>query len=116
MRNGINKVTLMGHVGEMPKVTMSGDSVSSAQFSLATNESYNDKEGKAVQKTEWHRIVCFNKKAETVSKYVKKGDQLYVEGKIRANNWEDKEGVKHHNVDIMCDNFLFLSSRNSKNE
>ena len=114
MRNGINKVTLVGNVGDAPKVNANGEAVNYAQFSLATNETYTDKEGKAVKRTEWHRIVAYNKPAEIIKAYVKKGDPLYVEGKLRTNNWEDKEGVKHATAEIVCDNFLMLSSKSDK--
>jgi len=115
MKNGINKVTLVGNVGDAPKVNSNGEAVNFAQFSLATNESYTDKDGKAIKRTEWHRVVAFNKSAEIIKTYVKKGDPLYVEGKLRTNNWEDKEGVKHASTEIVCDNFLMLSTKGDPN-
>jgi single-strand DNA-binding protein len=114
MKNGINKVTLVGHVGEAPKFSQLENKQSVANFSLATNEEYTDKEGKEVKKTEWHRIKAWNKKAELVKNYVKKGDPLYVEGKIQTSSYEDKEGVKHYSTEILCDNLMFLSTRNEK--
>ncbi len=111
MKNGINKVTLVGHVGEDPRIKQYKEDGEVAQFSLATDETYTDKDGKSTQKTEWHRIVIWNKQAQVVKKYVKKGDPLYIEGKIRTNSWEDKEGNKRYSTEIHCDNFLFLSSR-----
>jgi single-strand DNA-binding protein len=100
----------------MPKANKAGENAMVANFSLATNETYNDKEGKAVEKTEWHRIVAWNKTAEIIKNHVKKGDHLYLEGKIKTNSWEDKEGVKRQSTEIHCDNFMFLSSKNSKRE
>jgi single-strand DNA-binding protein len=108
---GLNKVTLVGNVGEDPRMNQTKENMSVANFSLATNENYTDKDGKPVEKTEWHHIVVWNKQAEVVQKYVKKGDPLFVEGRIRTSSWEDKEGNKRFSTEIFCDNFLFLSSR-----
>jgi single-strand DNA-binding protein len=112
MKRGINKVTLVGHVGEDPKVNQINDDVKVARFSLATNEYYVDKEGNEVQKTQWHTIVVWNKVAGIIEEYVKKGDPLYVEGKIQNSTWEDNEGKKRFTTEINCDNFLFLSPQN----
>ena len=112
MKRGINKVKLVGHVGEDPKVNQINDETKVARFPLATNEFYVDKEGNEVQKTQWHRIVVWNKSAEIVKQHVKKGDALYIEGKIATNSWDDKEGNKHFSTEVICDNFLFLSPRN----
>jgi len=109
MKRGINKVTLVGHVGEDPKVNQINDDVKVARFPLATNEFYVDKEGNEVQKTQWHTIVVWNKVAGIIEEYVKKGDPLYVEGKIQNSTWEDSEGKKRFTTEINCDNFLFLS-------
>jgi len=111
MKKGINKVTLVGNVGDDPRVNQLDDNKFVANFPLATNEKYTDREGKAVEKTEWHKVVVWNKQAEVVKNYVKKGDPLYVEGKIRTNAWEDKEGNKRYSTEIICDNFLFLSTK-----
>ncbi len=111
MKNGINKVTLVGRVGEDPKVNQYKEDGEVAHFTFATDDNYTDKDGKAIKKTEWHRIVVWNKQAEVVKKYVKKGDPLYIEGKIRTNAWEDKEGNKRYSTEIHCENFLFLSSK-----
>jgi single-strand DNA-binding protein len=82
MKRGINKVTLVGHVGEDPKVNQINDDVKVARFSLATNEYYVDKEGNEFQKTQWRTIVVWNKVAGIIEEYVKKGDPLYVDTKI----------------------------------
>ncbi|MBN1131501.1 MAG: single-stranded DNA-binding protein [Bacteroidales bacterium] len=112
MKYGINKVTLVGNVGETPRVSEKGGEAFVANFPLATNEYYRDKDGEEVQKTQWHRIVVWNKSAEIVKQHVKKGDALYIEGKITTNSWDDKEGNKHFSTEIVCENFLFLSPRN----
>jgi len=114
MKNGINKVTLIGNVGEAPKFNQLENKQMVAHFSLATNDDYTDKEGKEVKKTEWHKITVWNKRAEIVKNHDKKGDPLYVEGKIQTTSWEDKEGVKRYSTEIICDNLMFLSSRDDK--
>ncbi len=114
MKNGINKVTLVGNVGEIPRFNQLENKQAVAHFSLATNEEYTDKEGKEVKKTEWHKVTVFNKRAELVKNFVKKGDPIYVEGKIQTSSYEDKDGVKRFSTEIICDNFMFLSSRNDK--
>lgn len=113
MKNGLNKVTLIGNVGDAPRVNETKDHLKVANFPLATNEGYKDKNGKEVERTEWHKVVVWNKQAEIVNEYVKKGDPLYVEGKIRTTTWDDKDGNKRYSTEIICENFLFLSSRNS---
>ncbi len=111
MKNGINRVTLMGNVGEDPKVNQFKENGLVANFSLATNEYYSDKSGKETQKTVWHRIVVWHKQAEAIQKYLKKGDPIYIEGKIQNNAWDDKDGVKHYSSEVYCDNFVFLAPK-----
>lgn len=113
MKNGINKVTLVGRVGEDPKMNGSSDNFKVVHFTLATNETFKDKEGKEVVKTEWHKITAWNRQAEILKEYVKKGDPLYIEGKLRTNSWDDKDGNKRYTTEINCDSFLFLSSKSS---
>ena len=112
MKYGVNRVTLVGNVGEVPRVSERDGEAFVANFPLATNEVWRDKEGEEVRRTEWHRIVVWNRAADIVKQHVKKGDALYVEGKISTNSWDDKEGNKHYSTEIVCDNFLFLSPRN----
>jgi single-strand DNA-binding protein len=111
MKRGINKVTLMGNVGDDPKVNQINDTMKVARFPLATNEVYFDKEGNEVQKTEWHQVVFWNKAADIVEAYVRKGIPLYVEGKIQSSAWEDKEGVKRYSWEINGDNFVFIDGK-----
>jgi single-strand DNA-binding protein len=114
MKMGINKVTLVGHVGDDPKMRETKDKLNVANFRVATNEVFRDREGKEIQKTEWHTVVAWDKKAELIKEYVKKGDPLYVEGRLRTSTWEDKEGVKRYSTEVFCDNFIFLAP--AKNE
>ncbi|MDF1570976.1 MAG: single-stranded DNA-binding protein [Bacteroidales bacterium] len=111
MKYGINKATLVGNVGEVPKISEKNGEVILATFPFATSETYRDKEGEEVTSTQWHRVKVWNKKASVIKEFVKKGDSLYIEGKIVNNNWDDKEGNKHYNTEIECDNFLFLRSK-----
>ena len=111
--SGVNKVILIGNLGADPEVrhTQSGSQV--ANFRIATSEVFNDRDGNRQERTEWHRIVVWNKAADIVKQHVKKGDALYVEGKISTNSWDDKEGNKHYSTEVICDNFLFLSPKSS---
>jgi len=111
MKRGINKVTLMGNVGDDPRVNQINDTVKVARFPLATNEVYFDKEGNEVQKTEWHQVVFWNKAADIVEAYVRKGIPLYVEGKIHSSTWEDKDGVKRYSWEVNGDNFVFIDGK-----
>lgn len=114
MKHGINKVTLVGNVGDAPKVTEKNGEVMLTTFPFATSETYKDKSGQEVTNTQWHRIKVWNKKASIVNQYVQKGDSLYLEGKILNNNWEDKEGNRHYNTEIECENFLFLRTKKAE--
>jgi single-strand DNA-binding protein len=114
MKNGINKVTLVGHVGEDPKMNDNNENFKVVRFNLATSDFYKDKDGKEIKKTEWHKIIVWNKQAEIIKEYVKKGDPLYIEGKIQTNSWDDKDGNKRYSTEINCESFLFLSSKASE--
>jgi single-strand DNA-binding protein len=110
--SSINKVILVGYVGNDPDVRTAGSS-QVATFSLATNEKWKDKEGHDQEKTEWHRVVVWGKMADVVGKYVKKGKQVYVEGKNQTRNWEDKDGVKRYTTEIVASTVQFLGSAES---
>ena len=87
----VNKVILVGHVGRDPEVRLLEGQRTVARFSLATNEVYRDKNGNRIEQTEWHQIEVWDDLARIAEKYVRKGTQLYLEGKIRTNSWKDKE-------------------------
>lgn len=103
----VNKVTLLGHLGNKPDVKTVGDT-QVATFSLATNEEWKDKQGVKQSRVEWHRIVAWGKKAEICGKYLDKGKQVYIEGKLATRDWEDKEGVKRYTTEIIADNVQFV--------
>ncbi|MEZ5069757.1 MAG: single-stranded DNA-binding protein [Bacteroidales bacterium] len=113
MKYGVNRVTLVGNVGDEPRVTERDGEAFVANFPLATNSCFRNREGEEITRTEWHKVVVWNKPADLVRQFVKKGDALYVEGRISTNSWDDKEGNKHYSTEIVCDSFLFLSPRNS---
>lgn len=110
MANGLNKVMLIGHVGKDPELKYMPSGGAVANFNIATNESYKDKTGKLVEKTEWHKVVVYARTAEVVAEYVKKGAQVFVEGKLQTRSW-DKDGVKHYMTEIVAFNVQFLGSK-----
>ena len=114
----LNKVQLIGHVGSMEIKSFDGQNGprKCATFSLATTERYKDRSGNIVNNTEWHNIVSWNH-AELCEKYVQKGTQLYVEGKLRTRSWEDKSGNKRYVTEIMADSLQLLGKKeNSQGE
>jgi len=111
MARGLNKAMLIGHLGTDPemRVTPSGQSV--VNFTLATNESFKDSGGNLQERTEWHRIVAWGKLAEICNQYLKKGRQVYVEGRLQTRSWEDnKTGEKRYTTEIICSDMQMLGS------
>ena len=108
----LNRVTLIGNLGQDPEVKymQSGDAV--ASFSLATSESWKDKtSGEAQERTEWHRCVAWRKLAEIVGQYAKKGQKLYVEGRLTTRKWTDKEGQERYTTEIQVNDVILLSAK-----
>ena len=114
-RSGINKVILLGNLGADPELrtTAGGDAV--ATISIATSDSWKDKNtGEEQQKTEWHRVVFFRRMAEVVGQYLKKGSSVYIEGQLQTNSYEDKNtGEKKYSTQIVARDMQMLGSRNS---
>ena len=108
----VNKVILIGHIGKDPEVRHLDSGVAVASFSLATNESYTDKSGNKQTLTEWHNVVIWGKLAEVMEKYGKKGQLIYVEGKLKADSYE-KNGEKRYSTKVICSEFRFLGSGKS---
>lgn len=108
---GVNKVILIGNLGKDPEVRYLDNGVAVANFSLATTESYKNKEGERVNQTEWHNIVLWRGLAEIAEKFLKKGSAVYIEGKIRSRKWEDKEGNTRYTTEILADNMTMLGKR-----
>ena len=111
----LNKVILIGNVGADPEVKSVGES-KVANLTLATSETYKDKQGEKKTVTEWHRLVIWRGLAEIVEKYVKKGTSLYVEGKLQTRSWEDKDGNKKFTTEIVVDTLKMLGGGQKKDE
>jgi single-strand DNA-binding protein len=108
----VNKVILLGNLGRDPEVrsTPSGQSV--ASFSLATSRKWRDKNGNKQEETEWHNIVVWGKQAEIAGQYLKKGKQIFLEGRLQTRSWEDRQsGEKKYRTEVVCDNFQMLGQR-----
>src|SRR3974390_1427544 len=110
----INKVILVGRVGKDPEVRHLDNNATVARFTLATNETYKNKNGEKITNTEWHNIIVWRSLAEIAGRYIKKGTMLYVEGKIRTRSWDDKDGNKRYTTEIEADNFQMLSARSDE--
>ncbi len=113
MAGTLNKVMLIGHTGDEVKMTYFEGGNSIGRFPLATNEDYvNKSTGERVSNTEWHTIVVRNKGAEICEKYLKKGDKVYIEGRIKTRKWQDDKGIERYATEIQCIDFTFLSPKN----
>jgi single-strand DNA-binding protein len=108
---GVNKVILVGNLGKDPEVRHLENNVSVASFTLATSESYKDKTGQRVEKTEWHNISMWRNLAEVAEKYLKKGQLVYLEGKLRTRSYQDKEGQQRYITEIIADTMTMLGPR-----
>ena len=107
----VNKVTLIGRLGQDPEIRFTGDGAAVASFSVATNESWKDQSGETQDRTEWHRVVMYGRMAETATEYMKKGQMVYVEGRLHTREWEDQNQIKRKTTEIRCDNFTMLGRR-----
>ena len=112
----VNKVILIGNVGNDPEVKYIKEDVPVAKFSLATSESYKNRAGEKVTNTEWHNIVVWRGLAKVVEKYVKKGSKLYIEGKLTHRKYEDKDGQTKYFTEIVCRDLSMLDSKGSSNQ
>jgi len=110
----VNKVYLVGNVGKDPEVRYIESGVAVANFSLATNETYKNKNGERITNTEWHNIVVWRGLAEVAEKYVKKGSLLFIEGKIRTRSYDDQNGNKRYITEIVADNLKMLDRMSSE--
>jgi len=112
MAKSVNKVILLGNVGKDPEVRSTASGVQVASFTLATSDRQKDAQGNWQERTEWHNLKAFNRTAEIVRDYVKKGSKLYIEGKITTNSWDDKEtGQKRYRTEIIVNDLSLLSGR-----
>ena len=111
--SGVNKVILIGNLGKDPEERHFEGGRVKVSFPLATSESYKNREGEKVEATEWHNVVLWNKLGEIAAKYLRKGDKVFIEGKIRTRSWEDA-GVKKYMTEINADNMTMLSPRKTE--
>jgi single-strand DNA-binding protein len=109
----VNKVILIGNVGADPEIRHLDNNVAVANLRLATSESYTAKNGERVTTTEWHNVVLWRGLAELAEKYIRKGKQIYVEGRIRTRSWDDKDGQKRYTTEIFADVVRLLGGRDS---
>lgn len=107
----VNKVILIGNLGRDPELRYTQGGQGVANFTLATNERWRDKEGQNQERTEWHRIVVWGKQAENCAQYLQKGRSCYIEGRLQTREWEDKEGNKRQTTEIVAQNVTFLGGR-----
>jgi len=108
---GLNKVMLIGNFGKDPEINTIDGNILVAKCTLATTETYRDKDGQQHTQTEWHNIVAWRGLAELCQKYLHKGSLVYVEGKLKTRNWEDKEGVKRYVTEIIADQIIMMDKK-----
>src|SRR4051812_26665174 len=113
---GVNRVILIGNLGREPDVQHLEGNIAVAKFPLATTETYKDKSGALVSQTEWHTVVLWRGLAELAQKYLHKGSLVYIEGRIRTRNWEDKDKNRRFSTEILGDNLVMLDKRKEQND
>lgn len=113
---GLNKVILIGNIGREPDIQHLEGNIAVAKFPLATTETYKDKSGNLVSQTEWHTIVLWRGLAELAQKFLHKGSLVYIEGRIRTRNWEDKDKNKRFSTEIVGDNLVMLDKKKENND
>jgi single-strand DNA-binding protein len=117
MSGTLNKVMLIGHLGDEVKMHYFDDKNCVGRFPLATNETYTNKQtNERISNTEWHNIVVRNKAAEICEKYLTKGDKVYIEGRIKTRKWTDDKGMERYSTEIQCTDFTFLTNKNEQQQ
>lgn len=111
--SGVNKVIIVGRLGKEPEVKAIGPNQTVARFSVATSESWTDKMGTKQERTEWHRVVVWGKLADLCGKYLQKGKQVYVEGRLQTSSWDDAQGQKRYTTEVVANTVQFLSAGSS---
>ncbi len=113
--SGVNKVILVGRLGQDPEVRYTPSGVAVANFSLATSEEWTDKNsGEKQERTEWHRIVAWRRLGEICGEYLRKGSQVYIEGKLQTRSWEDRDGNKRYTTEIIANQMQMLGAASDK--
>lgn len=110
-QRGVNKVILVGNLGNDPEVRYMPNGNAVANLSLATSESWKDQQGQVQERTEWHRLTMYRKLAEIAGEYLKKGSQIYVEGKLQTRKWQDQQGQDRYTTEVIVDQMQMLGGR-----
>ena len=108
---GVNKVILLGHLGRDPEMRYMPDGTAVANMTIATSESYKDRDGNRQERTEWHRVALYARTAEVAGEYLRKGSQAYIEGRIRTRKWTDKDGQERYSMEIVGDRLQLIGGR-----
>jgi single-strand DNA-binding protein len=117
MSRGVNRVILVGYCGQDPELKIMSSGSSVAHVSIATSESWTDKQsGQKQERTEWHRVAFFNRLAEVVGEYIKKGSKIYVEGSLRTNKWQDKKGNDRYTTEIVAREMQMLDGKSESGQ
>jgi len=112
MARGVNKVILVGNLGRDPEMKYTASGAAIANITVATSESWNDKQtGEKVEKTEWHRVVAFQRLAEIMGEYLRKGSQVYIEGKLQTRKWQDQNGQDRYSTEVVANDMQMLGAR-----
>jgi single-strand DNA-binding protein len=108
----VNRVTILGNLGKNPEVSFTKSGTAVAKFTIATTERYKENNGEWADRTEWHNVVAWQKQAEILGQYVKKGDKLYVEGRLQTSTWEDKQsGEKKYRTEVIASDIVLLGNK-----
>lgn len=110
-QHGVNKVILIGNLGQDPEIRYMQNGKAVANMSIATSESWNDQQGQKQEKTEWHRITAYDKLAEIIGEYVKKGSKIYVEGKLQTRKWQDQQGQDKYTTEVIINQMQMLDGK-----
>lgn len=115
MARGVNKVILIGNLGQDPEVRYTPNGAAVANITLATSESWKDQQGQFQERTEWHRVVLYKRLAEIAGEYLRKGSKIYLEGRLRTREWQDQQGSKHYTTEIIASSLQMLDGKPSGN-
>jgi len=110
-RGSVNKAIILGNLGQDPEIRSTSGGQMVANLSVATNRSYTDRSGQRQEQTEWHKIVAWGRLAEICEQYLKKGDQVYIEGRLQTRSWEDQSGTKKYTTEIVAQEMTMLGGR-----
>ncbi|MCI0514668.1 single-stranded DNA-binding protein [candidate division KSB1 bacterium] len=113
-KNSVNRVVILGRLGADPEVQYTPTGVAVAKFNVATNRAWKDEAGNVIEKTDWHRIIAWRKQAEIIGEYLKKGAQVYVEGRLETRSWDDQNNQKRYITEVIVENLVLLGKRDDR--